>query len=303
MNNFKILIAPSARESFEKYEEAFGGFVEMIGKRTFPDGEFVIKVESNLEDKIVFIVQNGDPDQHMHLFEVLQIAEVAKISGAKDIVLVSPYLSFSRQDRRTLEGESFTLKLVCDLYRMNGISTIITVDIHNIDVFRNLDINLINIDPIDIWSQYFTVKDLETVVLLSPDNGGSKRISNYARRLGIPSVSLEKNKDLTGKTWYTEANEDVRVCLRKKDVLIIDDLCSSGSTFIPLANFLLNYHPKSITYAITHFFGDEEYIKNQIHSPVNILFSDTLPSKKHTISVFELIFQQIDLYKKDVARC
>ncbi|WP_152655115.1 ribose-phosphate diphosphokinase [Oceanobacillus sp. CFH 90083] len=302
MNDFKILIAPSARESLDKYEEAYGGHVEIIGKRTFPDGEFVIKVDSNLDGNIVFIVQSGVPDQHMCLFEVLQIAEVAKTKGAKDIVLVSPYLSFSRQDRRTHEGEPFTLKLICDLYRMNGISTIITVDVHNMFAFRNIDINIINIDPIDIWSQYFSLKDLETVVLLSPDNGGGKRISNYARRLGIPSVSLDKNKDITGKTWYTEANEDVINRLRKRDVLIIDDLCSSGSTFIPLANFLLNYHPKSITYAITHFFGDEEHIKNQIHSPVNILFSDTIPSRKHTISVFELISQQIDLYKKDVAR-
>lgn len=175
--------------------------------------------------------------------------------------LVLPYLPYARQDRVMVDGESFSLKVFCNMINSMGFDSVEVHDCHS-DVGIALLNNVVNV-PQSIQSNMNIVPH-KYDALVSPDGGALKKVYNVAKESGIFEViQASKHRDVsTGELSNPQVLGDVD----GKTLLIVDDLCEGGFTFVQLAKVLKEKGAKRVDLYVTHGVfskGKElEYIDN-----------------------------------------
>jgi ribose-phosphate pyrophosphokinase len=195
--------------------------------RKFPDSEIYFRVDSDL-DKAV-IVQSGYPEPNNSLIEVLLAIDAAKEKGAKDIVLVFPYLPYARQDKRFKPGEALSLEVVSKALQSSGVSKLITVDAHNMRDYGEYDLfglKAYNMSAGGLLAKHVKEKfSLNDLFIISPDFGASKMIELAAKESSSEFTALEKKR-----SGDFEVEMKGKLNVTGKNVLVLDDIISTGRT-------------------------------------------------------------------------
>ena len=260
------------------------GFLQASTTR-FPDGECYTRLDRDSMDEDVVIVQNTYPDGN--LVEMLLIRDAAAGMGAKRIAMVIPYFGYARQDRLFRPGEPMSARVMCNI--LDGIcDKVITVDLHKestLDNFTHPHKDLKAAGPI---ADHFRGKGIDMV--LAPDVGAAGRAKDVGDRLGVPYDHLEKTR-LSG----TEVSiKPAKADCRGKNVLIVDDMISTGGTIIAAAAALKEAGAESVTVACTHgvFVGGAlDRLRNSALK--DVLCCNTLESSASEISVAGIIAEEI----------
>jgi ribose-phosphate pyrophosphokinase len=188
------------------------------------------------------------------IMELLMVTNALRLHyGSKiPLTLVTPYLPYARQDKVSDDGESLSLKVFADLINNQNYNRIVTFDVHS-DTSLALFDNIINIEQYQIASECIDELDdkinLDNLVLLSPDFGASKKIYKLASKLSLDVVQANKERDSSGHIIRTEVYRDD---FNGKDVLIVDDICSGGRTFIEISKILSQRNVGKIYLYVTH---------------------------------------------------
>lgn len=216
----------------------------------FPSGEIHIDVEVVEEYHDVTIT--GSILSSDNLMELLQLVEVLKnVESVERIHLYMPYCAYSRQDRRCLPRESFSLKIFTDIINACEFTSVSTFDNHS-DVSTALINKCINTDVHEV------IKDLpldKYDALVSPDAGANKKVFKCAQRLEVPMIRADKVRDLkSGRISETVVMATAEE-LKGKNILIVDDICANGMTFIKLAEAVKAVQPNcTIDLYVSHGF-------------------------------------------------
>lgn len=143
------------------------------------------------------------------------------------------YCPYARQDRVCDEGEAFGLKVFANLINSLNFNSVCILDPHS-DVAPAL-INNCYTQPLnDAFNPTYAVG---VDYLISPDAGANKKVFKLSQELDIPMIRADKVRDVkTGKITETIVYADD---LTGKRVMIIDDICDGGRTFIELAKQLI----------------------------------------------------------------
>ena len=141
--------------------------------RVFADGESKINAKlGRVRGKIV-VVQSMYPPVDTHLLHAAMLIAKAKESTS-EVTAVIPYMGYARQDKKFLQGEIVTIKVIADILRSAGAGKIITVDIHSKDALKKLGRGAVNVSAIPALATRCAPE--ESVV--SPDFGGKKRCAS-----------------------------------------------------------------------------------------------------------------------------
>jgi len=257
-------------------------------EKHFEDGEFYSRADQNVRGGDVYVIHSLYGDEEMSAGE--KLANLAFFCGSlKDasagrITVVCPYLPFARQDRKTESRAPIATKYVAQILEAMGVSRLLTMDIHNLAAFQNaFRIPTDNLEAKLLFVQYLEKqKDWkQPLVCLSPDSGGMHRTRRFResleRKLGmlnqISIAYLDKERLVSSGA----VNGDKIVGdVENKDVIIIDDMISTGST-IKKSKEAVEAHGGTV-YAVisTHglFIGDASGNLDGLH---NIIISDTVP--------------------------
>lgn len=218
-------------------------------KSIFNAGEVHIKIkEFDISVDSIFIrakIENSED-----LMTLVMITEALKVMTYAKLILMLPYLPYSRQDRICNEGEALSIKVFANIINSLGFSEVHTEDNHS-DVGTALINNCYNKEVHDILNNYPNLsKDFD--FLISPDAGANKKVQKVSNEFMIPMIRADKTRELgtnriKDTIVYTSKEE-----IQGKSVLIIDDICDGGRTFIELAQALQKFEPKSITLYVTH---------------------------------------------------
>ena len=157
-----------------------------LGKCTvtsFSDGEVQINIEESIRGCDVFVIQSTSQPVNENLMELLIMIDALKRASAKTINIVMPYYGYARQDRKARSREPITAKLVANLLETAGAHRVITLDLHAPQIQGFFDILIDHLVAVPILSDYFQNKDLENIVVVSPDHGGVTRARKMADRL------------------------------------------------------------------------------------------------------------------------
>ena len=266
-----------------------------IKYRTFPDQEVCVRVETPLRGQTVIIVNGTHPPQEQHLQQLYQLVEIAAGQGAKHIVCIVPYLAYARQDRRTHPGEPLSGFMVLRTLAMLGAEVLVTIDVHSQKMFEQAPLATVNLTTASLFADWLLQQNLVSPVLVSPDENGRQRVEAVAQLTGYNTLIYNKHKDETGRTWYEQEQQE-QPTLTGRDIVVLDDLCSSGTTFIPLARYLKRLGGNNFYFGVSHFFADGNQIQEKLGFQVTFVGTDTIPTTWSRVPVTPLIAGWIKEY-------
>lgn len=195
--------------------------------KQFPDGEVYVRIEKEVKDEHILIVQSTYPPQDYHLMQLYQLIDAAKTSGARKISLFVPYLAYSRQDKKFLEGEPLSSKIICKIIETLGADEIYFLDIHSKIILEMFSIPAHNLIAFDLFGQYFHELTLQDPMIIAPDEGALEKAQRAAALMKCPSTYIQKARDrYTGETTITFKEMNVA----NRDLILIDDIISTGGT-------------------------------------------------------------------------
>lgn len=282
-----VLAGPASEELGRSVAEKLGLPLLAAEFKIFPDGESKFTLDDKVSGKSVFVVQSTHQPGDQHLFQLLLASHHLSQEGAK-VTAVVPYLAYARQDKQFLPGESVTLGVVAHLMRSVGVRRLVTVDIHSAEGLALFSFPTYSVSAIPSLVSY--AKDelrLKDPVVISPDFGGSKRTEAFAQLYGAKFLQLSKTRDrMSGDVSVKDATLDVE----GKEVVMVDDIISTGGTMKAAAEVVLKHGAKKALVICVHgqFVGDA--LQKLEQAPVGpIVCTNTIPGKFSKVDVSEAL--------------
>ena len=258
--------------------------------RVFPDGESKITFGQIPKNSVVLVVQSTYPPVDTNLLQALSIISQARKVSSK-IYAVIPYMGYARQDRQFLTGEVVTMAIVARMLQIAGAKKIVAVDIHSKTALNHFKIPKENISAIPELAKYFKKMKLKNALVVSPDMGGASRAKKFAALLNTDFIELKKSRNRkTGKVLIQSSKVDVH----GKDLILVDDIISTGGSVIKAAQFLKRQKCKRVFVACTHGLfveGAEKKIKKA--GVARIISTNTIPRNTSKVDVSGVIVDSI----------
>ena len=250
----------------------------------FADGEFSVSYEESIRGRDVFLVQSTFPNSD-NLLELLLMMDAAKRASANSIIAVIPYFGWARQDRKDKPRVSIGAKLIADMLSVAGIDRLITMDLHADQIQGFFDVPVDHLYASYVFLEY--IKEnlvLDNLVIATPDVGGTKRASRYAKHLGVPMVICYKSRQKANEIDEMQIIGDVV----GKDVLLVDDIVDTAGTITRAADLMKANGANSVRALASHaVMSDPASARVDESSLSEIIFTDSIPypmkSKKVTV--------------------
>ena len=214
----------------------------------FNNGEVQIMIDESVRGKDVFIIQPTSYPVNDNLMELMVMADALKRASARHITAVVPYYGYARQDRKTRGREPITAKLVANLMQTSGITRLVTIDLHAGQIQGFFDVPVDHLYGASILAKYINEKNLEDVIVVSPDLGGVTRARDLADRIGAPIAIIEKKRPEPGVAKVMNLIGDVK----GKNCIIVDDIVDTAGSLVEGAKALEEFGAKSVMAAVTH---------------------------------------------------
>ncbi len=278
MDSYLHLVSPNFNDLFTPNVE--------IGK--FPDGDTHLRIPqlAACRGREVVIYHRLYPNQNDGLMELLLMLDAVKHEDAKSIIVVSPYLPYARQDKQTIDGEVASSHVICNLLARSGCTKLVVVDCHFLNEegeakYGDLLIKNISLSKelIAHAQQVFAGQSFEVI---GPDAGAAYLV----KIVGGKSLKKVRKGYTDGKIGYRhidtmEGDFDVR----DKNVLLLDDMISTGATMVKALEKMSEGGAKRIICAATHGLFLYNCL-DLMRKYTDVIFaSDSILSAQSTVSI------------------
>jgi ribose-phosphate pyrophosphokinase len=292
---FMLFAGSSHPELAQQIADCLGVQLGKALIETFPDGEIGAQILESVRGKDVFVLQSVARHPNFYLMELLILVDALKRASARSIVAVIPYYGYSRQDRRGKGREPITAKLVADLLEKAGVTRVLTMDLHAEQIQGFFDIPVDNlyarpllVDAVKRWG-------LHHPVVVAPDLGSIKIARSFSECLKVDLAIVDKRRVNAKKVEMNALIGEVE----NRDVLLVDDMCSTGGTLKTAAWVCKSKGAKRICAAVTHgLLMSSAFEESAIEK---MLISNTVPesgeydrSRLEVVSVASLFGKAID---------
>ena len=242
----------------------------------FKDGEIQVYFNDTIRGKDVFIIQ-------------------PTFSPADNIIAVVPYFGYARQDRKDKPRTSIGAKLMCNLLTAAGVSRIITMDLHADQIQGFIEVPVDHLFASNVFIPYIRNLNMPDICIASPDTGGTKRASTYAKALNCDLAIGYKQRVKQNEVASLQIIGEVK----DKDVIIVDDIIDTAGTLCKAAARIKEMGARSVRAMCAHGLFSGSAIQNIENSVLDeVLVTDTIPlraecSKIKQISVSQLMAEVI----------
>lgn len=272
----KIFSGSASKYLAEKIADHYGVSLGSITLEKFSDGELQPSLNESVRGCNVFIVQStfmpGD-----NILELLLLIDTAKRASANQVIVVTPYFGYARQDRKVKPRVSMGAKLMANLLTAAGADRVITMDLHAGQIQGFFDIPVDHLDASVVFAPYLESLKLENLCIASPDMGGSPRARKYARSLNADLAVIDKHRERANEV----ASMRVIGNVQGKHVVLVDDLIDTAGTLTKAADVLLAEGALSVRAICTHpVLSGKAYETVANSQLVELVVTDTIPLKK-----------------------
>lgn len=221
----------------------------IIAPTLFPDGTSQVwKLPADLLEKLY----KGYTIEVTWVFECeaefLWLAQLKTLLDTYSPVinLDMPYLPYARQDKRVDNGSTFALATFARLLNSLAFNQVTVLDAHN-NQRAHMIIGLVDKSAQSLIADVLEASGATTI--LYPDQGAVDRYSAYATNAKNNFVSAEKIREQsTGKILSIKIHGSVK----GKKLLIVDDICDGGATFIGVAKAAYEAGAQEVHLYTTH---------------------------------------------------
>ncbi len=241
----------------------------------FANGEVKTELLDTVRGKDVFIFQdvenhevlslNGGANKvkmtvNDHVMSLLVTIDAVRMAGAGKITLVVPAYPYARQHKRK-GREGLTASLLGHIYEMQGVSRIITLDLHSREIPNAF--SRLNLD--NLHASYQVIRELSKIVdltgqtddlvIVSPDTGAIDRNKFYATGLKVPLAMIYKERDYSVVTQDAKNTNIKSIKLlgdvKGKVAFLADDMLGTGGTLLKAMGFLKEQGATKVIAAIS----------------------------------------------------
>lgn len=280
----------------EKICSSLGCQLGKLQITTFADGEFAVSYEESIRGRDVFLVQSTFPNSD-NLMELLLMIDAAKRASARNIVAVIPYFGWARQDRKDKPRVCIGAKLVADLLSVAGIDRLITMDLHADQEQGFFNVPVDHLYASTIMMPYISSLNLKNLCIATPDVGGSKRASVYAKYFDCPLVLCNKTRKCANVVSEMQVIGDVK----GKDVILVDDIVDTAGTITMAANLMKEKGANSVRAIASHCVMSgpaSERIQDSVIE--EMVFTDSIPYANRCSKVKQLTIA--DMFAETIRR-
>ncbi|OFW62909.1 MAG: ribose-phosphate pyrophosphokinase [Actinobacteria bacterium RBG_19FT_COMBO_36_27] len=250
-----------------------------ITRTKFKNGEIYIKFDESVRGANVFIVQTCCEPVNDNIMELLIMLDALKRASAGMINAVIPHYGYARQDKKAEGREPITAKLFADLLSVAGMNRAILMDLHSATIQGFFDVPVDHVTAIPIIAKYFQEKNIKNGVVVSPDVGGVKRASIFAKRLHFPLAILDKRRPAPNMAEIEHMVGDVE----GKEIILFDDMIDTGGTLFKAIEMLFRHNVSKVYIGATHPIFSGDIIEKFEDSGVEeIVVADTIPIKRES---------------------
>ncbi|MCX8199363.1 MAG: ribose-phosphate diphosphokinase [Sulfolobales archaeon] len=250
LNELVVIPGPNAASLSKSIALLSGAALSNVHRKIFPDGEIYVRLEHIYLNKPhrALIVSSMYPNQASSFLETMLLIDASKRHGASEVIALIPYIAFSRQDKVFLSGEPISIEVILKGLYLSGASHLITADIHNPKSLREFPGTFTNVMVSDILVRE-SLKYVDNPIILAPDIGALERASFAAKKHGLDFDYLVKTRDkASGEVTY----EPREVNLSGRNIVIVDDIISTGGTIAESTKVCLSRGALSIVVVATH---------------------------------------------------
>lgn len=218
----------------------------VVNQKHFPDNSLLLKLDPYKDIRVFFddVEIEWLYENDAELFTLICLKRHLD-KDFKNIYLSLPYVPHARMDREKEDEDVFTLKYFCEVINSLNFEMVQVRDAHS-----NVSLALLNnVYQEDVgYFIYEAIKKSNAEVLFYPDEGAMKR---YSANTDKPYAFGVKRRDWkTGNILGLDIiNEEL---VKDKNILIVDDICSKGGTFLHSAKALKAAGAKSVSLYVTH---------------------------------------------------
>jgi ribose-phosphate pyrophosphokinase len=275
---------PEESDPARRLADALHCRLALVETHTFPDGEVLPRVAPATPTTILYRSLNRPNER---VVELLLAADSLRRAGARRLVLVAPYLPYMRQDKQFHPGEPVSQHVVAAMLDQ-VFDRIVTVDPHLhrtrslAEIFHRSSASAVH--GMDALADYLvqTHVSSETLVV-GPDEESTFWVERLSGRLGLEGVALRKvrhgdrNIDISTPPAFDPVG---------RPVLLVDDICSTGSTLLAVVRKLRSAGARSVTVFVTHALCDERVLEQLRESGADrVISSDSCVHRTNTVQL------------------
>ncbi len=258
----------------------------LIEDRVFPDGEVQPRLEKEEKVNKAILVFQKKQKEDINAYLIKYFLLLRKIKElTQETICIMPYLPYARQDSIFREGEPLSSLYIAELIEKNA-DVFITCNMHEHrkkigDLFK---IPAYNIFLFQDLAEEFENFNTDNVIVVGPDKESKAFVDDFCKKFPAEKVVFEKERDIkTGKiSFLFDRNYD----FTDKDVIIVDDIVSTGRTILQAAKIAQELKAKTISFAFVHsIFGDKAIEELSKINPKKIVFTNTLENSQSSVDI------------------
>ena len=259
---------------------------------SFPDGDIYLKFNTALKGKTLVIVQSFQPHADQSLLRIFFAAKTAKDLGARKVILVAPYLAYMRQDTRFPPGEAISSRIMAEMLN-KSVDKIITLDPH-LHRYKSLK-EIFTIPAVKITANEalagYIQKHCTNEIIMGPDGESYQWAEDIARRIHIQATVLHKTRF---SSRQVQVKMVTPIPIKGKNVVIVDDIISTGHTIAEAAKQAKKMGARSVTAIGVHGLLVENALLKLKKAGVNtVITTNCIEHPTNRIDITPLLLREL----------
>ncbi len=222
----------------------------LVGK--WANGETRVQLQTNVRGADVFVIQSFAGDVNDHLMELLLIVDAALRASAGRITVVTPYLPYSKQEKKVRGREPIAAKVIANMLRVTGAERVVAIDLHERAIQGFYDMPFDHLTGLGVLADHLRKLgyDNSGTVVVAPDEGAVEKAV-------ILSQMIDANVAVVFKRHPKDNPEAVETAgfvgeVKGQRAVIVDDMILGGSTLANAAQEVMDAGAAEVCAAITH---------------------------------------------------
>ena len=270
-----IFSGSSNTELAQKVATNLGTELAEVERKSFASGEIYLRLAESVRGADCFVMQSHSGDINKTIMEQLLLVDALKRASAKRITAVLPFYPYSRQDKKALPREPISARLIGDMFVAAGVDRLVSIDLHTQQIQGFVDQPFDHLTAMPLFVDYFKEKFNEPISIISPDAGGVKRATTFAKHLEAYVGFVHKKRD--PKIHNEVKSFTVIGEVEDRHAILLDDIIDTGGTIAAASRILKERGALSVNVAATHGIFSDGSVEVLQDAPIdNIVVTDTL---------------------------
>jgi ribose-phosphate pyrophosphokinase len=242
----------------------------------FPDGEIDIKVFDDIRGADTFVIQPTCPPVNDNWVELLLLLDTLRRASSGRVTAVMPYYGYARKDRKDEGRVPISAKVVANTLVGCGADRVLALDMHAAQIQGFFDIPVDHLYAKPVLLAAVRALGIEHPVVVTPDVGGIKMARAWAKALAADLAIVDKRR-ISGSEI---AVEHVIGEVEERNVILVDDMISTGGSISEAAAIVRRNGAKKIVIAVSHAVLCGPAVERLEACPADaILVTDSIPQK------------------------